>query len=311
VRGARFLRHDRRGFALVLTLVVTALMVAVAAELVHQVYVDMSLSRGFRDGQQAALLAESGVGGGAKLLQLVLGSQEYTSLSDKWAAPLKLDDEAGQLEIAAMEESARINLNLVVLDEFTLKALKRLGKKLEIPEPAWDALVDWVDTDDQPRTDGAESPYYQRLNPPYSARNGQLASLQELTLIKGFTPEIIAKLRPFVTVHSGIANAPLSKINVNTAPKEVLYALDDRIDDAMAERILEERRLRPFKNPAELARVPGFEAIAPALQGRISVQGTLFRIVSQAHVGESGRTVEAVVRLAAGGRPEVVSWQEY
>lgn len=53
----------RRGFALVLTLVVTALMVAVAVELVHQVYVDTSLTRAFRDGQQASILAESGIEG--------------------------------------------------------------------------------------------------------------------------------------------------------------------------------------------------------------------------------------------------------
>ncbi|HEY4745066.1 MAG TPA: PilX N-terminal domain-containing pilus assembly protein, partial [Desulfuromonadaceae bacterium] len=79
--------RGEKGFALVLTLVVTALMVALAAELIHQVYVDTSISRGFRDGQQASLLAESGVDGGTKLFQFALANQDYTSLSDMWAKP--------------------------------------------------------------------------------------------------------------------------------------------------------------------------------------------------------------------------------
>ena len=49
---------------------------------------------------------------------------------------------------------------------------------------------------------------------------------------------------------------PLSPVNINTASKEVLAALDDGIDDRMAERILEERRLKPFQNPGELSRIP-------------------------------------------------------
>ena len=52
---------NESGFALILTLVVTALMVAVVVEMIHQVYVDTSISRGFRDRQQASVLAESGV----------------------------------------------------------------------------------------------------------------------------------------------------------------------------------------------------------------------------------------------------------
>ncbi|MFA7062493.1 MAG: hypothetical protein WC156_16935, partial [Pedobacter sp.] len=111
----RLRKSGENGFALVLTLVVTALMVAVTAEMIHQVYVDTSLSRGFRDGQQASLLAESGIDGGTKLLQMALSVHpDYTSLSDKWAAPFKLDDETGSIEITATDESGKINLNGLV-----------------------------------------------------------------------------------------------------------------------------------------------------------------------------------------------------
>ena len=306
---------DTTGFALVLTLIVTALMVAVAVEMIHQVYVDTSLSRGFRDGQQASILAESGVAGGARLLQLGILNRGYTSLSDQWATPLKLDDETGSLTVTVVEESGKININGLVYangeyEKFTQDALRRLGKRLKVPESAWSSLADWIDSDDSPRSGGAESPYYRGLKQGYSARNGKLSTITELLLVKDFSSETVGKLQPFVTVFSGQSGAPLSTININTAPKEVVAALDDRIDDRMADRILEERRLQPFKSTAELSRVPGLDTVAIGLLGKISVKGSLFRITGVARVKDTGRTVEAVVRLG-NGVPEFLSWQEF
>ena len=310
--------QDRSGFALVLTLVVTALMVAVVVEMIHQVYVDVSLSRGFRDGQQASILAESGVTGGAKLLQMGLSNRTYTSLSDKWAEPIKLDDEVGSIIITISEESGKINLNDLVsangqYQDFTLASLKRVGRRLQLPEDLWGALADWIDSNDQPRSGGVESPYYRSLKQGYDAHNGKLASLTELSLIKGFTPELLGRLRPFVTIWSDQPSAPSSKININTAPKEVIASLDDGIDDRAAESILERRRLAPYKSSGELSLVPGLDAgVVGRLSGSswLTVKGSLFRIKSVARVKDAGRTVEAVVRLG-GGTPEFLSWQEY
>jgi general secretion pathway protein K len=303
-----------RGFALILTLVVTALMVAVLVELIHQVYVDISLSRSYRDGQQASLLAESGVTGGIRLLQMSLGEKSYTSLSDAWATPVKLDDETGSLEVSVSEESGRVNLNNLVLpngemEPFTLAALKRLGKGLQIPEDAWNSLADWQDSDDQARINGAEAPYYQTQKRPYKPRNGKLLTVAELTLVRGFTTESITRLMPFVTIYADQAGAPLSQININTASREVLAALDDSIDVRMVERILVERRLKAFQNPGELSRIPGGEAISQKLVGKVSVKGTVYRITSIAKVKETARKVEAVIRISGAGA-ETLSWQE-
>ncbi len=298
--------NNESGFALILTLVVTALMVAVVVEMIHQVYVDTSLSRGFRDGQQASILAESGVTGGAKLLQMGLSGRSYTSLSDRWATPFKLEDEAGSLEITISEESGKINVNDVAQSK-TMDTLKLLGTRLKLPGEIWSAVSDWIDSDDIPISGGAESVYYRTLKSPYSAANGKLTALTELSLVKGITPEILGKLRPYLTTFSEETNSPLSKININTASKEVLAALDEHIDDRTTGQILERRRLQPFKDPSELSKVPGMETIAMGLGGRISVKGNLFRIISVARVKDSARTVEAVVRLSG----EVLSWQEY
>lgn len=300
-----------RGFALVVTLIVTTLMVALLVELIHQVYVDISLSRHFTDGQQASLLAESGITGGRKLLVTSLQNREYTSLNDTWAAPVKLDDETGAIEVVITEESGRININGLVqpngeFDARILDSIKRLGARLSLPEELWSALADWMDTDDLPRSGGAESSYYRALNPPYSARNARLATLSEMSLVKGFTAEYIAALEPFVTVHA----APYAQVNINTAPREVLMALDEGIDERMAGRILEERRVAPFKALGELSRIPGGDTIANRLAGKASCRGTLFRIRSIARVRETARTVETVLRMS-GSAPEILMWQEY
>ena len=80
-----------------------------------------------------------------------------------------------------------------------------------------------------PRAGGAESSYYKTLNPPYSARNAKMTTVNELSLVKGFTTDMVAKLGPFVTVYANQGEPfPDQTVNVNTAPKEVLMALNSR-----------------------------------------------------------------------------------
>ena len=98
-----------------------------------------------------------------------------------------------------------------------------------------------------------------------------------------------------------------SKININTAPKEVIIALNKGVDERLAARVLEERRLKPFKTVAELSRISGFETISTGLQGFVSVKGVVYRITSVAQVKDTFRTVEAIIRLS----DEILAWQEY
>jgi general secretion pathway protein K len=301
---------NESGFALILTLVVTALMVAVVVEMIHQVYVDTSLSRSFRDGQQASILAESGATGAKTLLSSNVDNP--TVISKLLAAPLKLEDEAGSLEITISDESGKININGLVLangndvdEKFTQPVLRRLGTNLQLPGDIWGGVVDWTDKNDSPVTGGAETPYYRSLKPSYSARNDKLLTLTELTLVKGIKPEIFSVLRNHLTIYS---DSPMPRVNVNTASEEVLRSLDDRITPSVAKRIIEERGVQAFKTLGDLSRVPELNTVASDQPGRISIKGSVFRITSVTRVKNSGRTVEAVVRLSP---PAVLSWQEY
>lgn len=58
-------------------------------------------------------------------------------------------------------------------------------------EDVADAILDWLDDDDETRTYGAESDYYATLPTPYSAANGPLQSVEELLLVRGVTPTLL------------------------------------------------------------------------------------------------------------------------
>jgi general secretion pathway protein K len=62
-------------------------------------------------------------------------------------------------------------------------------------------MLDWLDEDDLARPDGAEAPFYEtrRITP----RNGNLLSIEELASLRGFTPQVVARMRPYVTAQQG------------------------------------------------------------------------------------------------------------
>jgi general secretion pathway protein K len=302
------------GFALVITLIITALLIALTAEFVNEVYVDISSSHNFVAGQQASIQADSGITGGIKLIQLSLAEHSsYTSLLDLWAKPLHLDDESGSLDITIEDESGKLNLNNLAhdTDKKTYYGMAvRLFKKLKLSLDLLDALIDWTDVGDDPLPAGAETPYYQELKPPYAARNGPLATLEELRLIKGFDAATVDRLRPFVTVYADTPGAPVTKINVNTAPREIIAALDDRMSDSITENLLEFRKTTPFKDISNLLKVDGMEAFAPELSTYTTALGGVFRITSRGSVTDTSRIIEAVVRVNAG-QSTVLYWREY
>lgn len=51
-----------------------------------------------------------------------------------------------------------------------------------------DAILDFIDPDDEPREFGAEREYYTQLPNPYAPVNGPLNSIEQLLLVKGVTP---------------------------------------------------------------------------------------------------------------------------
>lgn len=80
-----------------------------------------------------------------------------------------------------------------------------------------DAILDWLDEDDLARTNGAEAEYYQALDPPYSPADGPLASIDELLLVRGVTPELLY----------GLDQNRNLLVDANELPRGALVELDN------------------------------------------------------------------------------------
>lgn len=308
--------RGEKGFALVITLIVTALLVALLVEFVNEVYVDTSHSHNFVASQQAGILAESGIQGGMKLLQfsnLKRQGEAYSSLLEPWAKPQSFEADNGTVTITIEEESGKVDLNSATSqtgspDQFSQNTLLRLLDTLKLSRDLYEPLADWADTDDIPRPNGAEGNYYRTLKPPRLSQDNKLSTFEELAMVKGFTPEVLSKLRPCVTVY-GAANGVAPQININTAPKEVLASLhDDMKRGEWVDKILEYRKTKVIKN---LAEVFGSDPLSQALAMKVSCKGSIYRIHAEGKVGESVSIAEAVVTDVDGMTPRVLYWREY
>ena len=54
-----------------------------------------------------------------------------------------------------------------------------------------DAILDYIDSNEDVRSFGVESDHYLGLSPPYRAKNGPLETVEELLLVKGVTPQLL------------------------------------------------------------------------------------------------------------------------
>lgn len=109
-------------------------------------------------------------------------------------APIDPEDATnGQtFRYGCMDESSKINLNaLLQLDSTGQVAHDMLMKLPNMTEEIADAIIDWIDADDEPRANGAESEVYGSMSPPYRCKNGPLDSVEELLLVRGVTPELL------------------------------------------------------------------------------------------------------------------------
>ncbi len=106
-----------------------------------------------------------------------------------------LDDEGNLAGVryGLQDESTRLNVNaLLALEDQQTGAGRQLLLALPgMTEDVADAILDWLDEDDDPRDYGAEAEYYSTMQPPYGPKNGPLDTVEELLLVRGVTPRLL------------------------------------------------------------------------------------------------------------------------
>jgi len=194
---------------------------------------------------------------GKKLLEIDKNSYDW--YGDIWGKEIEMNVADYKIDMEIIDEDGKINLNKVIgekgkVNTLLLGLLKNLFTFMGYSDSMVDCLLDWIDNDEFPRSSGAESTYYRMNNYPYIPPNKSLYSIKEITLIKGFSKEIVygknsqdeeeveGEIRKglinFISIISD------DKININTCEGEMLSAMG--YSKANVDIIMEERARRPL-----------------------------------------------------------------
>jgi general secretion pathway protein K len=295
-----------RGVALLVTLMILVLIVTLVWELFRVGARAAQTGANGRDSIRAGIVAEAGIAAARLVLREDAGDNQYDTLDEIWSRPVPpIDLGEGTIRIVVEDEERKININRLVLpngnapDDQRLAVFRRLLEILEIDPSLADGVVDWLDNDDTPRVGGAESAFYLSQPFPYKAKNDLLDTLDELRLVRGVTPEVFEKLEPFVTIHSS------GKVNINTAPRQILLALSAGQDAAeageitgtTADEIVEYRTEKPFRQTDEIRNVSPFLFDLyqkTRFRDLVDVRGTAFHVRSTGEFAGTTRTIDAV-----------------
>jgi general secretion pathway protein K len=299
--------REEKGMVLLLVLVVVALLTSLLTEFAFSTLVDLRLTETFRDSTRAYYLAKGGVRVGRIILQE--DTNTWDARSELWGqgvssypvgdgvVSVHIEDLEGRLNINHLVDKSGFNPNTVFRGRFI-----KLFAELDLAEPdnLTAALVDWIDSDSKEDAPGggirgAEDDYYLRLEKPYHCKNAPLDSLDELAMIRGFTPEVRRALEPHVTIHGD------KSLNINTASPQTLfawYAWDDPLlDTSIAEAIVTARENEPIRDTTDLKAVIDVNDFAVLnQQSDIAVKSGTYRIESLGEVNDGTRMVEAIVK---------------
>jgi type II secretory pathway component PulK len=178
-------------------------------------------------------------------------------------------------------------------------------------------IIDWRDADDVELEGGAEKEHYSSLDRPYKCKNAPFTVPEELRLVKGVTGDVFEKMKGFVTVYGD------GKVNVNTAPREVLVALG--MTEDLADRIIAYRNgadAKPGTSDDGVFRDVNIEvalkdlsasegAVVASLKNSFTTKSGYFRIESLGTVrSKVKRTFISVVKKGEG-KCQSVSFREY
>lgn len=322
----RSILGNQSGLALVMTLLIISFLVAMTLQLMMTADRQVSVAAGQREQVRLDAMVLGGLNLVLAALQADQRENDFDTPQDDWATfdTEKLQEITGDisLNLTVDDLSGRLQVNALVSDpdgsyrEIWLRLLlsgRFAVKDQDQAEALLDALTDWLDEDDDERPQGAESGYYQGLETPYECRNGKMANVEELFLVKGMTPAIVLGdqahegLLSYVTVRGEDG-----KINLNTAPLPVLQALNPDMTADLAQDLIkyrEDERHRDVLSSTDWYRkVSGFPVTIDFGANRLRVQSTFFqaRITAERH--QYHRTGIADIERTAQER-NVLLWQ--
>ena len=290
----------QRGVALITALLVVSLVTVIAVTMATRQHIDVRLTGNLVHGEQAYAYALGAEAWARVILRRDDLQSDHDSLDEDWATALPpLSVEGGQVSGKIEDLQGRFNLNNLIMQdgkvsEADVAYFRRLLELLNLEPSLTDALLDWIDADINVRfPDGAEDENYLLGAIPYRTANRPLVSTSELRLVKGFDPNAIQLLTPYVT-----ALPQRTLINVNTASPVVLLAMHKDFTQSDVDALIAGRGETGYQT------VPAFMG-QNALAGRalaepVVVKSNYFSVRADVIVGQGQTHLESLVERDKG-----------
>lgn len=185
---------NKKAMALILVLWTIAVLSLLAGGLSFALRQDLTIANMETDRLTAHYLARAGL---ERAIVAVMGDSPLSdSPSDLWYDDTEMKNvklNGGTFSVVhdnyevnatgtygAGDECAKLNVNVATRDQ--------LLKLPNMTEEIAAAIIDWRDSDEDPQPGGVERAYYDRLEHPYTIRNGPVQTVRELLLVRGVTP---------------------------------------------------------------------------------------------------------------------------
>jgi len=333
-------KSDNRGIAVIIAVTTIALLVTMVIELNRKTGTAAESASMFKRRATLEYMTSSGIHMAmALLVKDKKETNDVDSLQEDWADPDVLRDamdelsfEEGEIEVKITDELGRIQINALVEfpdgQKFNQSQMVMWNKFLSyirpdegltnddtMPASIISSTKDWLDSNDDDAIDGvngAESDYYQGLDPPYSCQNGPFDSVESFLLVKGVAELVegiggFDQVAGYITHHGMIENQDKKftfpgKININTAELPVLAALLPPGEEYLAvdliayrEEMSDETYTHDLKKLDWYKDVPGLADIKIG-KDLITTESDLFRIEAIAIVHEITLKTTAVIK---------------
>ncbi len=299
--SARFQKDSERGAALLTVLLLVAVIAVLAGTALEKLRLSTRIG-----GNVVALDQARAYAGAAEVLavtkvsDLLARDPTKVTLAGGWSdRPYPLPISGGIATARVGDGGNCFNLNSLVVrtgpDTYAAYSPARLqfarlirlvGAPTSSPDAIAAATADWIDSDDAPIEQGAEDSSYTGYRPADTL----MADPSELRAVSGVTPEIYAKLRPWICA---LPKAEPSRININTLlPEQApLFAmlLPDTLSVEAARQLLLKRPPAGYSSTAAFWQLPALSAItaAPDAEAQTSVTTTWFALRVDVTLGDA------------------------
>ncbi|MFZ5722942.1 MAG: type II secretion system minor pseudopilin GspK [Pseudomonadota bacterium] len=321
-----------RGVALVMMMLLLSMAVILAAQVMERLEQDRARTENvlLQEQMYAYLLSAEALGVRALAGDLVKDRQDRaeTDACDEqdWAqsiGPLPWDN--GVFQVSMQDLQGRFNLNNLVvsnedgersIDRVQAERLKRLLRSTlpedvaaEAAEALTEEAADWTDSNTLvDGLGGAEDTEYEA----WRTGNQPFGAVSELRALRSATREqwLETDDKPLFSRYITVLPEG-TKINVNTAPVEVLQALLPTLGSGGAEAIVSQRTAKPFATVDDVLALPALSSLADAARNEfkaaIAVNSDYFQVVSQVRIdGRTARLVSQVYRPRQEGMARVI-----